>query len=76
MLIFPQDLATGLLLNEKVSTDLVECERFLSTTKLSFLDLWSRQHGSGFVTAVPVPLEMAVMTAGVGNILLLLDSLQ
>lgn len=41
-----------------------------------FLDLWSRQHGSGLIAAVLVPLEMAVITPGAGNTLLLLDSLQ
>lgn len=40
------------------------------------LDLRSRQHGSGFVAAVLVPLEMVFMTSGAGNTLLLLDSLQ
>lgn len=76
MLNSPQDLAAGVLFNGKVSADLVEYEKFLGTTKLFSLGLWSRQHGSRSVRTALAPLEMAVMTPGAGNLLLLLESLQ
>lgn len=41
-----------------------------------FLDLWSRQHRLGVVTAVPVPLEIVDTAPGSGNIGLLLSLLQ